>query len=140
MKRKANKTDKTLEWIIGSIIVIALIFGMSLVPEDVDTRRGHRNKSYCMRAESDANNIAAAISDYFAVPEHTTLPTINGESVYLGFTLSSNNGKDQNIAWVTGDALSTIKIVVQDGSGKCPESYQDLSPDWNSGKYTKTME
>ena len=133
-----NKTDKTLEWIIGSVIVIALIFGMFLFREDVNTRE-YREDNYCGKTESDAHNIAATISDYFAVPEHTTLPTINGESVYLGFTLSSKNGKDQNIAWVTGDALSTITIVVQDGSGKCPEAYQDLSPDWNSGKYTKIM-
>ena len=139
MKNKSNKTDKTLEWIIGSVIVIALIFGMYLFREDVNTRE-YREDNYCGKTESDAQNITALISEYFAVPEHTTLPTINGESVYLGFTLSSDNGKDQNIAWVTGDASSTITIVVQDGSGKCPQSYQDLSPDWNSGKYTKTMQ
>ena len=139
MKNKANKTDKTLEWVIGSVIVIALIFGMYLFREDVNTRE-YREDDYCGRTESDAHNIAAEIGSYFAVPENTTLPTINGESVYLGFTLSSNNGKDQNIAWVTGDALSTITIVVKDGSGKCPEAYQEQFPEWDSSKYKKTME
>ena len=140
MKNKVNKTDKTLEWVIGSVIVIALIFGMFLFREDVNNQREHKNESYCIRAESDANNIAAAISDYFADPEHITLPTISGGSEYLGFTLSAKYGKNRNIAWVTGEAESTITIVVQDSSGKCPEAYQDLSPGWNSGKYTKTME
>ena len=97
MKNKTNKTDKTLEWIIGSIIVIALIFGMHLFREDVNTRE-YRVDNYCGKTESDAHNLAAYIADYFALPENTTLPTINGDSVYLGFTLSSNNGKDQNIA------------------------------------------
>jgi hypothetical protein len=139
MKNKANKTDKTLEWIVGSIIVIALIFGMYLFREDVNTRE-YKQDNYCGRTESDANNIAAEIASYFADPDHTTLPTISGDSVYLGFTLSSKRGKDQNIAWVTGDAESTITIVVKDGSGKCPEAYQEQFPEWDSGKYTKTMD
>ena len=134
-----NKSDKTLEWVIGSVMVIALIFGMFLYFENVNTHRDYQNINYCRGAESDANNIAATISDYFADPEHTTLPTINGESVYLGFTLRSNNGKGQNIAWVTGDALSTITIVVQDGTGKCSKAYQDEFSKWDSGKYTKIM-
>ena len=132
-----NKTDKTLEWVIGSVIGIALIFCMYFFREEVNRWYEDWDRVYCNMAENDALNIAATISDYFADPEHTILPTISGDSEYLGFTLNSRDG--QNIAWVTGDALSTITIVVQDGSGKCPEAYQDLSPDWNSGKYTKIM-
>ena len=99
----------------------------------------YRPEQYCQNTKSDANNIAAAIADYFANPLHTTLPTISGESKYLDYTLNSNEGKGQNIAWVSGDPMDRIIIVVQDGSGQCPEAYQDLSPDWNSGKYTKIM-
>jgi hypothetical protein len=106
--------------------------------EDVNTQREDWNESYCKRAESDAHNITAAMADYFAIPEHTTLPTISGDSVYLGFTLYTKEG--QNIAWVTGDPLSTITIIVQDGSGKCPDDYQERFPEWDSGKYTKTLE
>jgi hypothetical protein len=135
-----NKTDKTLKWVIGPVIVIALIFGIFWYLKEVNTHRDYQNINYCRGAESDANNIASVIADYFADPEHTTLPTINGESVYLGYTLRSNNGKDQNIAWVTGDAVSTITIVVQDGSGKCLKAYQDEFSKWDSGKYTKIME
>jgi hypothetical protein len=53
------------------------------------------------------------------------LPTINGESAYLGFTLSAKGG--QNIAWVSRDPMGTIKIVVQDTSGKCPSKYRTAS-------------
>ena len=96
-----------------------------------------RPKQYCSAAESDAQNIAAAIADYFANPKHTTLPTISGESEYLGFTLNSKGG--QNIAWVSGDALSTITIVVQDSSRRCPDDYQERSAEWDSGRYTLEM-
>ena len=48
-------------------------------------------------------------------------------------------GRDQNIAWVSGDPMGTIIIVVQDGSGQCSEAYQEQSPEWDSGKYTKKI-
>jgi type II secretory pathway pseudopilin PulG len=137
-KEKPKIEGKKIFWTVFKsfcIFIILLIIMSIILPGMV----WYRPEQYCQYAKSDANHIAAAIADYFTDPEHTTLPTINGESVYLGFTLHSNNGKDQNIAWVTGDALSKITIVVQDSSGKCPESYQEHSPDWNSGKYTKIM-
>ena len=140
MKNNVNKTDKTLEWVIASVIGIALIFGMYLFREDVNTDRDYQNESYCKMAESDANNIAAAIYDYFSIPEHKTLPTISGDSEYLGYTLSARYGKNQNIAWVTGEAESTITIAVKDGSGKCPDAYQERFPEWDSGKYIKKLE
>ena len=66
--------------------------------------------------------------------------SLSGDSEYLGYTLSSKNGKGQYIAWVTGDAESTITIVVKDGSGKCPDDYEERSAEWNSSKYTKKLE
>jgi hypothetical protein len=145
MKNKTKKTNKTLKWVIGSVIVIALIFGMFLFRDDVNmvrdhvnTQRDYRNENYCKWAETDALNIAVTITEYFTDPEHNTLPTIGGDSKYLGYTLYSKGG--QNIAWVTGDLESTITIVVQDGSGKCPESYQERFSEWNSGEYTKILD
>jgi hypothetical protein len=106
--------------------------------EEVNRRYEDWDRVYCSIAETDANMIAAAISDYFADPEHTILPTIKGDSEYLGYTLTSGDG--QNIAWVTGDYESTITIVVQDVSGKCPQAYQERFAQWDSGKYTITIE
>lgn len=91
-------------------------------------------------AEGDAHNIAAVIADYFANPEHDTMPVINGESEYLGCTLNSR--KSQNIAWVSGtvEPEFDVTIVVKDGSGKCPKGYQELNRGWDSGKYTIKMD
>ncbi len=129
---------KVLIFLVGALLVLVIIYNFIFAHHNCGSR--------CAPAESDANNIAAAISDYFAVPEHTTLPTISGGSEYLGFTLSARD--DQNIAWVTGDPLSTITIVVQDTSGKCPSGYRSASassasPDrWSSTSnfYTKIMD
>ena len=121
MKNKANKTDKTLEWIIGSVIVIALIFGIFLFREDVD----YRNESYCKRAENDAKNIVAAIYDYFAWLEHTDIKksAIEEETfTYNPWTLTDN-----------GDEL-VIQVIVK--SEKCSKNYQESSSEWDSGRYT----
>jgi len=97
----------------------------------------HPKFSTCGATESDAKNIAVAIADYFSIPEHTTLPTISGDSEYLGLALSDRGG--QNIAWVTGDPLSTITIVVQDGSDICPMEYMKANPDWDHINSTFTL-
>lgn len=119
---------------IGILVVLGILWFRSHMKAHID----YLIESYCRRSEQDASNIAAAINDYFSYPEHSKLPTIKGDSVYLGYVLDSREG--QNIAWVTGDPASTITIVVQDGSGKCPEDYQKRFPQWDSGKYTKKLE
>ena len=134
-KSIAKRSIKVFLKSIGIIFLILFIcyFVVAVILPGININR-QRPKWYCNRAEWDAQNIAVAISDYFADPNHTTLPTISGDSVCLGYTLSSKGG--QNIAWVTGDPESTITIIVQDGSGKCPDDYQERSPDWDSGKFT----
>jgi hypothetical protein len=138
MNNNVNKTEKSMKWVIAVFIGIVLISGMLWFRAHINAHRDYLNESYCRRAENDADNIAAVIADYFSNPEHKTLPTINGESEYLGYILNAIEG--QNIAWVTGDAKSTITIVVRDGSGQCPHDYQKRSPEWDSGKYTKKLE
>ena len=119
---------------IGILVILGIFWFRSHMNAHID----YLNESYCRRAEQDADNIAAAIADYFSNPEHTALPTISGDSKYLGYALNSIEG--QNIAWVTGNAKSTITIVVQDGSGKCPGAYQQKFSGWDSGKYTKKLQ
>jgi type IV pilus assembly protein PilA len=137
-KNNVNKTDKTMKWGIAVFIGIVLIFGIFWFRAHMNAHIDYLNESYCRRTEQDANNIAAAIADYFSYPEHSTLPTIKGDSKYLGYVLNSREG--QNIAWVTGDAKSAITIVVQDGSRQCPDDYQQRFSEWDSGKYTKKLE
>ena len=129
-----------MEWILAAVIVIAVIFGIFQLREDANIRGGHRNEIYCTMAEADAQNIAAVIADYFANPDHTTLPALNGGSEYLEYTLNSSKG--QNIAWVSGTVVPelNVTIVVKDGSGKCPKGYQETTRGWDSGRYTIKME
>ena len=138
-KEKPKTEGKKVFWTVFKsfcVFIILLVIMSIILPGMV----WYRPEQYFQYAKSDANNIAAAISDYFANPLHTALPTVSGESKYLDYTLSSNKGKGQNIAWVSGDPMDTIFIVVQDSSGKCPEDYQENSPEWDSGKYTKKLE
>jgi len=109
--------------LIELMIVIAIIGVLAAIA--IPNFIAYRNKSYCNSAESDANNVAASISDYFAIPEHTTLTTVTGASSYLGFVLTNKGG--QNLVTVSGDPASSIQIVVTEAAGRCPSDYRGAS-------------
>ena len=125
-KLRGNSQGFTL---IELMIVIAIIGILAAIA--IPNFIAYRNKAYCSRAESDANNIAAALSDYYSVPSHTTLIT-DDTALY---TIS-----DGNSATISGNTDS-ITITVTDGSGNCPPDYQNSqSAEWDSDIYTKLME
>jgi prepilin-type N-terminal cleavage/methylation domain-containing protein len=143
-KLRGNSQGFTL---IELMIVIAIIGILAAIA--IPNFIAYRDKSYCSSSESDANNVIAAIADYFAIPEHVNLVTANGFSTYEGFNLSSKGG--QNLVTVTGDAAATITIIVTDASNRCPTDYRGASAGnpgsqgkWQAGVdqayYTKTME
>ena len=140
-KGKTNtlKKTKAVLLFLGALPVIVFLFYVATIFlwMIIDNPFSLPKFGPCSATERDAQNIAAAIADYFANPEHTTLPTISGESEYLGFTLYDKGG--QNIAWVTGDPESTIKIVVQDTSGKCPREDMKADPEWDHINSTFTL-
>ena len=113
--------------LIELMIVIAIIGVLAAIA--IPNFIAYRNKSYCNSAESDANNVAAGISDYFAIPEHTTLTTTGGTSRYEGFKLTNKGG--QNTVAVSGSADGTIVIVVTSAARRCPSDYREAS--FNSG-------
>ncbi len=132
--------------LIELMIVIAIIGVLAAIA--IPNFIAYRNKSYCNSAESDANAVAAAISDYFAIPENTTLiPTSGFEASYAGFRLTNKGG--QNSVSVSGTADRTIFIVVSEAANRCTQDYRDASQSntgldkWSGGTdhvYTKILQ
>ena len=116
-KMRSNQKGFTL---IELMIVIAIIGILAAIA--IPNFISYRNKSFCSRAESDAGSIAAAVADYFAIPAHVDLPTMAQLNNGNGVTLSGNN-----TGTLGGDPGSTITITVTDGSGRCPDDYQNAS-------------
>ena len=129
--------------LIELMIVIAIIGVLAAIA--IPNFITYRNKSYCNSAESDANNVAQSIADYFAIPEHTTLFTQTASSTYLGFVLTNKGG--QNLVAISGAADGSIRIVVTEAAGRCPTDYRTASATgtsldkWSSSAntYTKIM-
>ena len=138
-KLRGNSQGFTL---IELMIVIAIIGILAAIA--IPNFIAYRNKAYCSRAESDANAVAAALADYFAVPTHTTYPdgdptvaTPNG----LGITLSGS-GSSENTGTIAGPT-SAITITVTDMSSNCPTNYRNSNDEWDSntpGIFTKVMD
>jgi type IV pilus assembly protein PilA len=126
-----NKKGFTLIELMIVIAIIGILAAIA-IPNFIE----YRNKGFCSRAESDANSIAAAVADYFAIPTHTALPDITTD---LTITLSGNN-----TASLTGPVTAMV-IQVTDGSGRCPQKYRDAmaysatKDGWNGLIHTKYM-
>ena len=135
-KLRGNSKGFTL---IELMIVIAIIGILAAIA--IPNFIAYRNKAFCSRAETDANNVSADIADYFAIPTNVTLA---GGMASLGNPqLSGTNSGTVTSA----DPNLSITITITDGSGRCPADYQGAvtqaaSPDgwWDgNGIYTKII-
>jgi type IV pilus assembly protein PilA len=130
-KLNAKKNNKGFT-LIELMIVIAIIGILAAIA--IPNFISYRNKSFCSQAEADANSIAGALADYFAVPTRTGLPTGPGS---LGIALSGNN-----TASIGGNPNDTIRITVTDVSTRCPDEYKLAADGWTSGsdEYGKVIQ
>jgi hypothetical protein len=121
-KRKKLKSILISMGIGGTIIVLMLFVLPQFWPK-------YTCKSPCAEVESDANNIAAAIADYFSIPEHTD---IKHSDIARSFTPWN--------PWTLIKCGEKIYIYVYDRKEDCPVDYQNSVPGWDSHIYTKIME
>jgi prepilin-type N-terminal cleavage/methylation domain-containing protein len=133
MLQKMTRTNEKGFTLIELMIVIAIIGILAAIA--IPNFIAYRNKAFCSAAENDANSIAAALADYFAIPSHTGLP---GTPALLSVKMSGPAGS-VNTATITGNPNITISIIVTDVSTRCPTDYQAANTEWAAGVYTKIL-
>ncbi len=89
----------------------------------------YKCKGHCSGPESDAQNIAASIADYFADPEHMHMNPGDMDDWF----------QTEN-PWTFIQCGNKFYIYVYDLNEDCPIDYQKIQPGWDSNIYTYIME
>ena len=113
-----------------STIGIRCLYGIIIIYLLLHIRPSYQHRAYCSGVENDAHNIAAAIADYFATPEHSDIPIRSSDLELVGIIENQ---------WTIFASKDEIFIQVFDTEGKCPLDYQEDHSEWNSNVYMKKL-
>ena len=108
--------------LIELMIVIAIIGILAAIA--IPNFLRYRDKAYCSKSETDAQNILAAMSSYFADPDHTQVPSLG--DLTEGEELVLNN--PNNVTITTEGNGATISVG--DDAGRCPYVARDGETYW----------
>jgi hypothetical protein len=110
--KSADKKDNWALLKIGIIVIISALIALFFINAYFEEKKKEA-KSNCRRMEYDALNTLAAISSYFAIPEHTNLPTydqlVEAENLVTTFPVKIDGDPEKDI------------IVTVIGDGECPK-------------------
>ena len=122
---------------LGLFLISLVLAGLSFVIIYPNFTHGSHHCNCKARLEGEANNIAAAIANYFAIPTRTQVPSIsdlvNSEDYILLENRDSKYKKlveesEFSAAILDGDE---IPIVVSSKEGKCP--FEKGKCPWSKG-------